>query len=147
MSNFFSKNETVTNIDSKDANRINNGTTITGDISAQTDLRIDGKIAGNIQCAAKVVIGNSAQILGNIKCNDLTIEGKMKGNIEVGGILHFKAKAEFEGDVKYKKLVVEEGAAISGSLTNTNSVVKPITANTTTATATVQNGQAATIAQ
>ena len=146
MSTFFSKNEVVGSNDSKDANRINNGTTITGDISAQTDLRIDGKIAGNIQCASKVVIGSSAQILGNIKCNDLTIEGKMKGNIEVGGVLFFKAKAEFEGDVKYKKLVVEEGANISGSLTNTNSVVKPIT-NTTTATTTVQNGQATAVAQ
>lgn len=146
MSTFFSKNETVGKNDNMIANLIKNGTSITGDIAAQSDLRIDGKIAGNIQCAAKVVIGNSAQILGNIKCNDLTIEGKVKGNIEVGGVLCFKANADFEGDVKYKKLVVEEGATISGSLTSTNAAVKPVN-NAATVITTVQNGQATAVAQ
>jgi cytoskeletal protein CcmA (bactofilin family) len=146
MSTFFSKNETVSKNDNMIANLIKNGTSITGDISAQSDLRIDGKIAGNIQCVAKVVIGSSAQILGNIKCNDLTIEGKVKGNIEVGGVLCFKANADFEGDVKYKKLVVEEGANITGSLTNTTSVVKPVNTAATVST-TTHNGQTTAVAQ
>ena len=88
MSTFFSKNETVSKNDNMIANLIKNGTSITGDISAQSDLRIDGKIAGNIQCAAKVVIGSSSLVTGNIHCNDLTIEGKIRGNIEVNGTLY-----------------------------------------------------------
>jgi|JI9StandDraft_1071089.scaffolds.fasta_scaffold650729_1 cytoskeletal protein CcmA (bactofilin family) len=122
----FSKIAPKSNLETMVANKINDGTVLTGNISAQTDFRIDGKIIGNINCASKVVIGAASQVNGNIKCNDLTIEGKVKGNLEVNGILFFRATAVFEGDVKYKKLTVEEGAAINGSLVNISSVIKPI---------------------
>lgn len=137
----FSKIAPKSNLETMVANKINEGTIISGDISAQTDIRIDGKINGNITCSSKVVIGVSAQVSGNIKCNDLTIEGKIKGNLEVNGILFFRTTAAFEGDVKYKKIVVEEGAAINGSLINVSSVVKPIQQSDQ------QNGQANTIIQ
>lgn len=122
----FSKITSKSNLETMVANKINEGTLITGDLTAQTDIRIDGKITGNIICTAKVVIGSSSQIIGNIHCNDLTIEGKIKGNIDVNGTLYLRSTAFFEGDVKYKKLIVEEGANISGSLVNVSSVVKPI---------------------
>ena len=131
----FSKIAPKSNLETMVANKINEGTTISGDLDAQTDIRIDGKVIGNITCASKVVIGASSQIIGHIKCNDLTIEGKVKGNIEVNGVLFFRTTAAFEGDVKYKKLIVEEGANISGSLINVSSVVKTIQTP-------VQNGQA-----
>ena len=108
------------------ANRINEGTVISGDISAQTDIRLDGTIMGNIICSSKVVIGSNAHITGHITCNDLTIEGRVDGNLEVNGTLFFRSEAVFDGDVKYKKLIVEEGANITGSLVNTNAVTKPL---------------------
>jgi cytoskeletal protein CcmA (bactofilin family) len=126
-----------TNIETMVANKINEGTVITGDVTAETDIRLDGKILGNINCASKVVIGPVAQITGHIKCNDLTIEGRVKGNLEVTGVLFFRETAMFEGDVKYKKLMVEEGASISGSLVNMNPVTKPLHQM-------VQNGQTQT---
>ncbi len=129
----FSKIVQKSNLETMVANKINEGTTINGDIVAQTDIRVDGKILGNITCASKVVIGAAAQIAGNIKCVDLTIEGKVKGNLEVNGVLFFRQNATFEGDVKYMKLVVEEGAKITGSLMNLNVIAKPIQ--------TIQNGQ------
>ena len=136
----FSNLTNKSNLETMVANKINEGTTISGDLDAQTDIRIDGKIIGNITCASKVVIGATSQIIGHIKCNDLTIEGKVKGNIEVNGILFFRTSANFEGDVKYKKLIVEEGANISGSLINVSSVVKTIQTP-------VQNGQTANTLQ
>lgn len=126
----FSKSITKSNGETLIANKINEGTIISGDISAQTDIRLDGKLIGNINCASKVVIGATAQITGHIKCNDLTIEGKVKGNLEVNGILYFRSNSIFEGDVKYKKLVVEEGATISGSLVNVAAITKPLQTTT-----------------
>lgn len=128
----FSKIAPKSNLETMVANKINEGTTINGDIAAQTDLRIDGKILGNISCASKVVIGSSAQVAGHINCVDLTIEGKVKGNIDVNGVLFFRSSAVFEGDVKYKKLIVEEGATITGSLMNITTVSKPVQQQATT---------------
>ena len=135
----FSKIAPKSNLETMVANKINEGTTINGDIVAQTDLRIDGKIFGNISCASKVVIGATAQITGHIKCTDLTIEGKVKGNVEVNGVLFFRTTAVFDGDVKYKKLIVEEGAGITGSLVNINTTTKSVQS--------VQNGQPIATAQ
>jgi cytoskeletal protein CcmA (bactofilin family) len=122
----FSRSITKSTGETMVANRINEGTVISGDITAQTDIRLDGKVYGNITCDSKVVIGASAHITGHIRCNDLTIEGKVDGNLEVNGILFFRSEAVFDGDVKYKKLIVEEGASITGSLVNTNALTKPI---------------------
>ncbi len=122
----FSKIAPKSNLETMVANKINEGTVISGDVVAQTDIRIDGKVIGNITCSSKVVIGINAQIIGQIKCNDLTLEGKVKGNLEINGSLFFRATSNFEGDVKYKKLIVEEGASINGSLVNVSSMIKPI---------------------
>lgn len=136
----FSKIAPKSNIETMVANKINEGTTIVGNIEAATDIRIDGKINGNIICSSKVVIGNSANVQGNIKCTDLTIEGKIKGNIEINGTLFFRSNANFEGDVKYKKLIVEEGAVIIGSLVNLT-LIKPVETQASV------NGQTANVAQ
>lgn len=122
----FSKIAPKSNLETMVANKINEGTIISGDLTAQTDLRIDGKIIGNITCAAKVVIGASSKVNGHIKCNDLTIEGNLKGNVEVNGTLFFRSTSVFEGDIQYKKLIVEEGATVSGSLISITTIAKPI---------------------
>lgn len=100
------------------ANRINLGTTVEGNITADTDIRIEGKLQGNLQCSSKVVIGPTGEMQGDINCADLTIEGKVKGNLTVSGTLYFRATAAFEGKVNYQKLIVEDGSEIKGSLTN-----------------------------
>jgi cytoskeletal protein CcmA (bactofilin family) len=100
------------------ANRVNMGTVIQGNITADTDFRIDGKVLGNIQCTSKVVIGSTGELIGDIECSDLTLEGKVTGNLKVSNVLYFRATAQFEGTVSYQKLIVEEGSDIKGSLTN-----------------------------
>ena len=51
--------------------------------------------------------------------------------------MFFRGTATFEGEVKYKKLIVEEGAAITGTLMNLSANNKPTQQAT-------QNGQATT---
>jgi cytoskeletal protein CcmA (bactofilin family) len=121
FSNVLSKNSGVPMV----ANHINDGTAINGNMIAQSDMRIDGNIYGNISCTSKVVIGKTSEIRGNIQCGDLTIEGKVTGNLDVEGILCFKSSAVFEGDVTYQKIIVEEGATIVGTLVNIKTAVQP----------------------
>jgi cytoskeletal protein CcmA (bactofilin family) len=108
------------------ANRINKGTELRGDVYAETDIRIDGVVKGNIKCPAKVVLGSSAHIEGDITCGDLVVEGHIKGNINIKNMLYFKSTSHFEGQVTYTKIIIEEGAVIIGSLTNTSSNLKSI---------------------
>ena len=107
------------------ANHLNDGTAVHGNMIAQSDMRIDGNVYGNISCTSKVVIGKTSEIKGNIQCTDLTIEGKVTGNLDVEGVLFLKGSAVFEGDVRYQKIIVEEGATIVGTLVNLQTTVQP----------------------
>jgi len=112
----FGKNTNANQNGSLVANHINDNTTINGDIQANSDVRIDGNVKGNVVCTSKVVIGKSSKVEGNIKCADLTIEGVVKGDVIAENVLHFRQTATYEGNIKYGKLIVEEGANIIGSL-------------------------------
>ncbi|MCB9034872.1 MAG: polymer-forming cytoskeletal protein [Chitinophagales bacterium] len=111
----FSRNEVKSALNMV-ANHISNGTELQGNIKANTDMRIDGKVSGDVHCKEKVVVGKTASIIGNIVSKDLIIEGSVKGNVMIDGLLYLKASAQFEGDVQYDKVVIEEGATIKGSL-------------------------------
>lgn len=127
----FGKNNNQSN-GSLVANHINDNTTINGDIQANSDMRIDGNVKGNIVCTSKVVIGKTSKVEGNIKCTDLTVEGTVIGDVVAENTLHFRQTASFEGNIKYSKLVVEEGANIIGSLTQSRKNVSINDAKTTT---------------
>lgn len=96
-------------------NIIGVGTTIKGDIECTGDMRIDGKIIGNIQITGKIVVGPSGNINGQITCKDSEIEGKVDGKIFVSELLVLKSTASILGDIATKKLAIEPGAVFTGN--------------------------------
>src|SRR5436190_1845490 len=54
-------------------NQFGNGTVISGDVNAEGDVRIDGKVTGNVTSKSKVVIGATGIIDGNIFCQNAYI--------------------------------------------------------------------------
>ena len=111
----FGKNKTEeTNAALRVMNQFGQGTIITGDVSTEGDVRIDGRVTGNVSSKAKVVIGGTGVIEGNIFCQNGYIDGRVNGNVEVGELLILSATANIMGDIKIKKLVVQEGAKFNG---------------------------------
>ncbi|MDR0507934.1 MAG: polymer-forming cytoskeletal protein [Dysgonamonadaceae bacterium] len=98
-------------------NAITSGTFIKGDIKAEEDLRIDGKIEGNIDCTGRVIVGPQAEIVGNIICNNADLMGKIKGNIEVHETVSLKSQVVFTGEILAKYVDVEAGAVFNGMCT------------------------------
>lgn len=96
-------------------NRIVEGTKIIGDIFSESNLRIDGEVQGNISTAAKVVIGESGIILGDLTCQEADIEGKLEGNLSIESLLVLRETSKIIGDIHTSKLLVEEGAIFLGA--------------------------------
>lgn len=117
----FKKAEKKTNLSSNTSinsiNSIVKGTIIKGEIKSYTDIRIDGVITGNVNCEAKVIIGETGVVEGDIVCKSATIEGKFKGTLRVKEQLSVKEKAVVEGDINIKQLVVQPGAIFNGNCT------------------------------
>lgn len=96
------------------SNTIGKGTTITGDIETFGNIRIDGKVVGNIKTKSKLVLGNTSNIEGNVLAQNAEIEGEVKGIVEITELLVLKPSAVIHGDIVTNKLIVEAGAAFNG---------------------------------
>jgi cytoskeletal protein CcmA (bactofilin family) len=96
-------------------NQFGQGTTINGDVSTEGDVRIDGKVNGNVTSKSKTVVGTTGVIEGDILCQNAYIDGRVNGNIEVTELLILSKTALVVGNIKIKKLVVEEGAKFTGN--------------------------------
>ena len=100
---------------SNSSNVIGKGTTLEGNIETSGNIRIEGKIVGNIKSRAKIALGSSSQIEGNVSAQNADIEGHVKGKIEILEVLVLKATAVITGDISTGKLVIEPGATFNGS--------------------------------
>jgi cytoskeletal protein CcmA (bactofilin family) len=100
---------------SNSSNTIGKGTVLEGNIETYGNIRIEGKVIGNIKSKSKVALGNSSTVQGNITAQNADIEGDVKGKIEVSELLVLKATAIINGDIVTGKLVVEPGAVFNGS--------------------------------
>lgn len=88
---------------------------ITGNLTASADLHIDGRVAGDIACAA-LVQGETSVIEGAVTANSARLAGTVKGSITAGVLVILKT-ARIDGDVAYDALTIEQGARVDGKLT------------------------------
>jgi cytoskeletal protein CcmA (bactofilin family) len=89
---------------------------INGDLTATADLHLDGRINGDIQCAA-LVQGEASEVTGMVAADSARIAGRIKGSISAGTLVIQKS-ARIEGDVSYGALTIEEGAQVDGKFTH-----------------------------
>jgi cytoskeletal protein CcmA (bactofilin family) len=55
------------------------GTTVEGNIETFGNVRIEGKIIGNIKSKSKIALGDSSFVEGNITSQNAEIAGEVKG--------------------------------------------------------------------
>lgn len=96
------------------SNTIGKGTVITGDIESYGNIRIEGKVIGNIHSKSKVVLGDGCIVEGNVVAQNAEIEGNVKGTLEIKDVLNLKSTASIDGDIHTSKLVTEPGARFNG---------------------------------
>ncbi|MBI1307662.1 MAG: cell shape determination protein CcmA [Bacteroidetes bacterium] len=98
-------------------NVIGADTIIEGNIISKGDVRIDGQLIGSIKTSAKVVLGTTGKIEGDLEAKSADISGQIKGNLDVADVLFLKQTSKVVGDVKTGKLVVESGGEFNGKCT------------------------------
>lgn len=85
---------------------------IRGDIAASADLHIDGRVEGDIACAA-LVQGEGSEILGAVRAETARLAGAVHGTITARELVILKS-ARIHGDVHYDALTIEQGAQVEG---------------------------------
>ena len=112
---FSSKSRPSFDSDSSNTNTmIGTGTTITGDLESNGDIRIDGILKGNLKGKAKIIIGADGFVEGNIEGLQADIMGHVTGNIKVQELLYLHGTTEVHGDIFAGKLQIEPTAILNG---------------------------------
>jgi cytoskeletal protein CcmA (bactofilin family) len=93
---------------------IGTGTTITGDIVSNGDVRIDGVLKGNIRGSAKILIGQDGVVEGDIEGQQADIMGRVEGRISVKELLNLRSNAIIKGDIRAGKLQIEPTVVFNG---------------------------------
>lgn len=109
----MAKVETTVNVNS--VSRISAGTVIKGEIVSPNDIRIDGLFEGKVISKSRVVIGESANVKGDIICENIDLWGKVEGNLYVKDTLALKEGSNMNGNLHIRRLLVELGATFNGS--------------------------------
>jgi cytoskeletal protein CcmA (bactofilin family) len=99
---------------STSATLISEGTSLQGDVKSENDLRIDGTIHGNVISSAKVVIGPSGYVEGNIHGKQADITGKVNGNITVMEVLQLRGESNVQGNIHAATLQIDPTAVFNG---------------------------------
>jgi cytoskeletal protein CcmA (bactofilin family) len=101
-------------------NVIVEGSKVIGDLIAESNIRIDGVVQGNVTATSKVVLGQNGSIKGNLTCGAADIEGNIEGILKVEGLLSLRSTAVITGEITTAQLEVEEGAKFSGNCKMSN---------------------------
>lgn len=130
-------------------NALVKGTVVEGTVRCESDLRVDGTIKGKLYCKAKVIIGPSGVVEGEIRCENAVIEGRFKGNLNVSELLNVRETAEVDGEITTNKLLVQSGARFNvackmESGTSNGSVKFPESKSIAESKSSDDNGKAAT---
>lgn len=96
-------------------NALTAGSKIIGTIIADSDVRIDGTVEGDLQCTGKVVIGEQGSLKGTVTCQNAEIMGKLDGKITVEHTLALRASGNIKGEVATGTLIVEPNAVFNGT--------------------------------
>ena len=126
MFNLFSKNmANQTQQSGTMYNAITSGSKVIGTIIADGDIRIDGTVEGEMQCAGKVVIGEKGLIKGTVTCQSSEILGTLDGKITNSQTLALRSTGKIKGEVQTQTLIVEPNAQFNGTCQMPSAAAKP----------------------
>ena len=90
---------------------------IKGELNAEENLLIQGRISGTINHKSKLlVIGAEGEIKANINGSRVVIEGSVEGDIHGTEATVIKSNAKMIGDLFSPRVGIEEGAKFKGSI-------------------------------
>lgn len=85
---------------------------IVGDISSQGEIQVDGTVEGDVR-AKTVLIGESADIKGEVLAEQVLIHGRVNGQIK-SRVVHLARTAHVVGDILHESMSIENGAFLEG---------------------------------
>ena len=106
---------------SEDVSILSDGVNIEGKITSNGNVRIDGKVIGDVEVKGNLTLGTSSEVKGQVKAKNMSVSGKVEGTLSIEEKLTLESSSKIKGDIIAKVLVIEEGAKFDGKSSMTQS--------------------------
>ncbi len=87
-----------------------------GELIAEEDLLIQGKVEGSIKHTSSLTIGNEGNVKADIKAEYITVEGKVKGDIRGSKSVVIMDSGNVNGNIFSPTVSLVEGSTFNGSI-------------------------------
>jgi cytoskeletal protein CcmA (bactofilin family) len=98
----------------EDVSILSGGVKIEGNFYSEGNVRIDGKIKGNVVITGSLTLGEHCVIEGEVSARNITLSGRVEGKVFANERVKLEPKSVLKGDLITKYLIVEEGAVFEG---------------------------------
>jgi cytoskeletal protein CcmA (bactofilin family) len=108
---------------------LDQGVRLEGTLHLAGIFRLDGKMKGNILSEQSLILGENAQVEGQIEGNHVAIAGRFDGVIFAKGRVEIQAKGVVTGEIHAPCLVIEPGGIFDGQchMLASSEATKPLT--------------------
>ena len=92
------------------------GSSFEGKLSFDEMVRLDGRFSGEIRSSDTLVVGDSAEVDGEIQVGSLVLSGRFKGNIVASQRVELLEPAQVEGVITTPLLKIDEKVLFNGEI-------------------------------
>lgn len=89
---------------------------IMGDVETEGVVRVEGRIRGTVRAASQVLVGQGAQIEGDLHTREAVIGGEVVGSIHASERVELQTTASVTGNIHTPRIAVMEGGKVSGEV-------------------------------
>jgi len=91
------------------------GSAFEGKLLFEGSVRIDGKFTGEIMSSDLLIIGEGAEVKGDVQVGTLVIVGDYNGNAKAAKSIEIKAPAKVRGTLSTASIMIERGVFFDGT--------------------------------
>ncbi len=102
---------------------VSNDAVLHGPLQAACGGRIDGLVKGYVSVTGRLIIGNKAEIKGDVTARSVKVFGKVHGNITCDDMVMVFNTGLVKGDITARIIEVKEGAQVEGVIVKTGDPV------------------------
>jgi len=88
-----------------------------GELKAQEDIKIEGRIEGTIEHQQRVIVGSKGEVVAKVNASAIDVDGRVQGDMVAKKSIKVSQSAVVRGNLRAPSVSITEGANFNGGVT------------------------------
>ena len=88
-----------------------------GELKAQEDIKIEGRIEGTIHHQQRVIVGAKGEVVATVNASQIDVDGRVQGDMSAKKSVKVSQSAVVRGNIRAPSVSITEGANFNGGVT------------------------------